>query len=74
MNEQKESQLRHEDANRQPLNPARDPYWKRMHRDWRIWVGVVLMLTAMVVYIMTGDLRWTLNGHTQPAVPAAVGQ
>jgi hypothetical protein len=23
---------------------GRRPYWTRAHRDWRVWVGVVLML------------------------------
>ncbi len=32
------------------------PYWTRAHRDWRVWVGVVLMLAAMMVYLMTNDL------------------
>jgi hypothetical protein len=25
------------------------PYWKRAHRYWRIWIGVIVMLIAMVV-------------------------
>jgi hypothetical protein len=33
------------------------PYWKRAHRDWRMWVGVILMLASMLIYLMTGDLR-----------------
>jgi len=28
----------------------------------------------MGVYLMTGDLRWPFHGHSQPMVPAAVGQ
>ena len=50
------------------------PYWKRAHRDWRMWVGVILMLTCMVIYLMTGDLRWPIHGHSQPMAPAAAGQ
>jgi len=26
-----------------------------LHRDWRVWVAVGLMLTAMAVYILTLD-------------------
>jgi hypothetical protein len=29
------------------------------------------MLVAMVVYLMTGDLRWPFRGHPQPMVPIA---
>jgi hypothetical protein len=35
---------------------------------------VILMLAAMGVYLMTGDLRWPIYGHSQPMAPAAVGQ
>jgi len=31
------------------------PYWKRAHRDWRIWVGVILMFTAILYYIMSDN-------------------
>ena len=27
----------------------------RLHKDWRAWLVVVLMLAAMVVYVMTMD-------------------
>jgi hypothetical protein len=50
------------------------PYWKRAHRDWRLWFGVILMLACMVIYLMTGDLRWPIHGPSQPMVPATVGQ
>ena len=71
MNEQKENQLRHEDANRLPADPAQKPYWTRAHRDWRIWVFVALMLTCMFIYIITGDLRWPIPGHAQPMISPA---
>ena len=31
------------------------PYWKRAHRDWRIWVGVILMFTAILYCIMSDN-------------------
>jgi hypothetical protein len=43
------------------------PYWTHAHRDWRVWVGVVLMLAAMIIYLMTNDLAW--GSHTQPRQP-----
>jgi hypothetical protein len=33
-------------------------YWRRMHRDWRVWVGLVLMFTAITIYILSEDLAW----------------
>jgi hypothetical protein len=34
------------------------PYWRRMHCDWRVWVGLVLMLSAIAIYILSEDLAW----------------
>ncbi len=34
------------------------PYWRRMHHDWRVWVGLVLMLAAITIYILSEDLAW----------------
>jgi len=39
------------------------PYWTRAHRDWRVWVGVILMLAAMSIYLMTGDFAWGPHIH-----------
>lgn len=45
-----------------------------MHKDWRLWVGVILMLAAIVAYVLTLD-ESLLPGGTppdeQPRVPAA---
>ena len=74
MNEPKHDHHRFENPNGEELHHPHPAYWKHAHRDWRIWFCVILMLTAMVVYLMTGDLRWPFHGHSQPMVPAAVGQ
>jgi hypothetical protein len=29
-----------------------------MHHDWRVWVGLVLMLTAITIYVLSEDLAW----------------
>ena len=50
--------------------PDPGPYWRRMHRDWRFWVGAVFMAAALAVYVLSGDLAWVPNGHRQPAMPA----
>jgi len=28
---------------------------RKLHRDWRIWLAVVLMLGAMAIYLLTMD-------------------
>jgi hypothetical protein len=40
------------------------PYWKRAHRDWRVWIGVFLMLIAMAVFLMSD--YFTLWPRRQP--------
>ena len=43
-----------------------------MHRDWRIWVGVILMLAAMALYLMSNDLaRWNTQRGNAPAFRSA---
>ena len=39
------------------------PYWKRAHHDWRFWVGVVLMLVAMTIYVGTNNLSSVPSGQ-----------
>jgi hypothetical protein len=34
----------------------RHHFWKTAHRDWRVWIAVVLMLAAIMVYVMTDSL------------------
>ncbi len=38
--------------------PGPGPYWMRMHRDWRFWIGAVLMAAALTIFVLTGDLAW----------------
>lgn len=50
-------------------SPVHVPYWKRAHTDWRFWIGVVLMFAAMLIYIMSFDLR--LRPRLQPMPPTS---
>lgn len=36
-----------------PHHPA--PPQKQLHKDWRLWTAVVLMLAAMAAYILSLD-------------------
>ncbi len=60
MNELKHDHKSHGDPNGGPINQGHPPYWRRAHRDWRIWFCVIVMLSAMLVYLVTGDLRWRI--------------
>jgi hypothetical protein len=45
-----------------------------LHRDWRAWLVVALMLAAMAMYLLSGDESFQ-PGQAQPGpiVPAAPG-
>jgi hypothetical protein len=72
MNEIKPEHKSHGDPNGGPIYQGQPPYWRRAHRDRRLWFCVIVMLIAMVVYLMTGDLRWPLHAPAQPMVPVAL--
>ena len=57
-----------------PIDHGHRPYWKRAHRDWRMWVGVILMLTAMAIYLMTDDLAWRPRLQPLPPASGSVGK
>jgi hypothetical protein len=71
MNEIKHGNHQHGDPNGGTIHHG--PYWKRAHRDWRVWVGVILMVTLMIVYLMTDDLAWGPHVQPQP-LPAAAAR
>ena len=51
-----------------------DPYWKRAHHDWRFWVGLLLMLLAISIYVLTEDLSFVPHFGAQAPPPARVGE
>lgn len=38
---------------------------RKLHRDWRVWLCVILMLAAMVIYVLT------MGERVVPGAPAA---
>ena len=52
----------HEDVQHVPS----PPYWKRAHQDWRVWVGLVFMLTAMTINIMSDNLAFLPHPPQRP--------
>lgn len=54
-----------ENDDQQDLGPG----WKRLHHSPIFWVGVVLVLAAMLTYVFTMDLTTRpVPGPKQPAV------
>ena len=31
------------------------PHRRRLHKDWRVWLAVALMLAAAIIYVITLD-------------------
>jgi len=50
------------------------PYWKRAHRSGWFWIGVVLMLTAITIYVLSDDLAFLPRFQPRQAVSGAVEQ
>ncbi len=49
------------------------PAWKRLHRDWRAWVVVLLMLAGMAAYVLSDNEALRPGGGTRQPMPAATG-
>jgi hypothetical protein len=73
MSEMKHSEHQTGDPKGGSVHPG-GPYWTRAHRDWRVWTGVVLMLAAMVVYLMTNDLARRPHIQSQQPLLDAAGK
>jgi hypothetical protein len=41
------------------------PYWKRAHRDWRFWIAVFFVFSALAIYVLSDDLGLVPRGHPQ---------
>jgi hypothetical protein len=44
---------------------------KGLHKDWRAWTAIILMLGAMAIYVMTMDESVGPDGQPQQAMDAA---
>jgi hypothetical protein len=48
-------------------NPSKPPFqrrhWKRIHHSKLFWVGVILVLTAIAIYVLSEDLSWRPRVH-----------
>jgi hypothetical protein len=45
--------------------------WKHAHRDWRVWIVVVLMVVLVLVYVMTDNLSIRPGEPAVQQTPAA---
>jgi hypothetical protein len=50
------------------------PYWKRMHRSWPFWVGMILVTAAITMYVLSDNLALVPRSHPRQAMPGQLGQ
>lgn len=46
---------KHSEPHRHAHENESESVGRQFHKDWRVWVTVGLMLTAMVIYVLTLD-------------------
>ena len=64
MPEGKHPDHRHEDTGPKEPHEQQVHYWKRAHKDWKFWVGVVLIFAAIAIYVLSLDLSTVPHPHT----------
>ena len=55
MNEKIHKQPLHDWQGHENKHHERRIFKNGIHRDWRVWVGVILMLGAILYYVMSED-------------------
>jgi hypothetical protein len=53
-------------------NPAQHSKNRGLHKDWRAWLVVLIMLAAMVIYVMSDNESLRPSGAPEAPMPAAV--
>ncbi len=74
MGETKHVHQRERAVDGEHIPPDHVPYWRRAHRDWRLWVGLIFMLVAIGIYVFTVDLSLAPGRQPQQSVPNADGK
>jgi len=60
-----------EGAKKRDQTHPRHQFLKNAHRDWRVWLAVVLMLGLILVYVMTDNLSLRAGRRAAQPMPAA---
>ena len=58
MSGEERSSHQHGTLARGSIHHNTEPYWRRAHRDWRVWVGLFFMMAAITIYVMSNDLSF----------------
>jgi hypothetical protein len=56
----------HHHAQEGPVAPheQQKPYWQRAHKDWKFWVGVIMIAAAVAIYVFSLDLSTVPHPRT----------
>jgi len=46
---------KHSESHRQAKRDESESSSKKLHKDWRVWLAVGIMLAAMIMYVLTLD-------------------
>ena len=46
---------KHSELHRQEKRDEGESSSKKLHKDWRVWLAVGIMLAAMIMYVLTLD-------------------
>ena len=74
INEIERTHHRHGGPHSDSVQDGQRPYWKRAHRDWRVWVGLFFMLAAIIIYVLSEDLAWMPGGRPRQLPSSAVAK
>jgi len=58
---------------RQRVHQAQVPYWKRAHRSWLFWVGMVMVSVSIAIYVLSDNLA-LVPGPPRPALSDTGGK
>jgi hypothetical protein len=51
----KQNMPRHSGLAKKSHTESSGPKRKRLHKDWRPWLAVILMLAAIIIYVLSLD-------------------
>lgn len=51
-------------------HPSRRPYWKRLHHSRFFWISAFLIMLAMVIYVLSGNLAYRPGRPVRAPEPA----
>jgi len=65
---------REDNTSHEKNHHAPEPYWKRVHLHWGLWLGIVLMTIALLVYILSVNLALVPRSWQHQPQPAATSK